>query len=143
MFVFVTLETSASSSIPVRIAPSNSPSNDSDQRVDRSALCLLCNQPFDDVLGRHFCPECDERLKNTEYHDVSSRPSTRSRSTNMYSSRSDRGYSPVLSPTPKTRPARKIICPHCRNPNLLQNLTHNSEYRCTACQKPIPSSYLY
>ncbi len=107
-------------------------------------LCLLCDRPFDDLRSTHICPMCDYKLRYPSSYDVlPSRPNTRSRPTNMYLSGYDHGYSPVLSPTPKTRPVRKIICPHCRNPNLVQNLTHNSDYRCSACQNPILSSYHY
>ncbi len=141
MFVFVTLETSASSSIPVRIVRSNSPSNDADQRTVPRDLCVLCDRPFDDAKSTHICSMCDYKLRYPSSYDVlPSRNNTRTQS-NMHLSEYDRGYSPVLSPTPKTRPVSKIICPHCRNPNLVQNLTPNSEYRCTACQNPLLSSY--
>jgi rubredoxin len=104
--------------------------------------CILCDKPFDDVKLTRFCPTCDHRLNNSNrYGDVSSRPSTRLGSTNIYVPASDRSYT-SLSPALKTRLSNKVLCPHCKMPNLILNLTLNTEYHCSACQNPIPTAYL-
>ena len=106
--------------------------------------CVLCHRPFYDIHSTRFCPVCEDKIQRAPLRDdILSRPNTGSRSTTMYLPSHDRGYSPVLSPTPKTRPLRKILCPHCKNPNLLQNLTSSSDFRCSVCQNPIPSIYHY
>ncbi len=115
-----------------------------EQRRAPPDKCLLCNRLFDDIESRRFCPQCDGRIQNvTSYDDVPRRPSSRSRSTNIYLPEYDRGYTSILSPVPKARPQRKIICPHCKNPNLLYSLSSNSDFRCSACQNLIPSAYPY
>jgi hypothetical protein len=107
-------------------------------------ICVLCDQPFYDLESRRICAKCDYKISNpTSYNDFNSRPSSRSRSTHLYMPVNDRSYSPVLSTIPKTRAQGKIICPHCRNPNLSYNLTSNSDFRCSVCQNPISLAYRY
>jgi predicted amidophosphoribosyltransferase len=131
--------------IPVQVLkPSSSSDNQNltiyEQRRALRDLCVLCDQPFNDWQSVRICPTCDYKIRYPSvYDDIRSRPNTRSRSTNIYLPTSDRDYTASLSPVPKTRPLSKIICPHCKNPNLLHNLTRNTEFRCSACQNPISS----
>ncbi len=144
------LERQQSNTIPIPIhvvKPSSSSDNPNlaiyEYRRAPRDVCILCDQLFDDVRSTHICPTCDYRIRNPSAYDyVSTRPSTRSRSTNMYLPTSDRSWT-SLSPALKTRLSNKIICPHCKNPNLTYNLTPSTEFRCSACQNPIHSAYRY
>lgn len=136
--------------IPVEITPSNSSSNYvnlTSRREGRAtfATCILCDQRFDNYSSQRMCPNCDYETRNAALHnDAFYRPnSIRSRSTNIYFPTYDRAYQSVISPALQTRVSKKVLCPNCRNLNLLSNLTNNTEFRCSACQTPIPTAYLY
>ena len=134
--------------IPIhRINQSSSSDNPSltiyEQRRAPRDLCILCDQPLDDVKLTRLCPACDRQSHNPGAYSTSSRPqSTRPGLTNIYVPSSDRSYS-TLSPALKTRLSNKIICPHCKMPNLALNLSLNTEFHCSACQNPIPHNYYY
>jgi hypothetical protein len=51
---------------------------------------------------------------------------------------SDRSHSPVLLQIPKTRARRLFECSYCGYLNESHNLKSNSEFRCAACNHPIP-----
>jgi hypothetical protein len=134
--------------IPIHVVKPSSSSDNPNLTTYETArlppeLCVLCDKPFNDWKLTRICPICDYKIRSpTAYDDISTRPNTRSRSTNLYMPTSDRSWT-SLSPALKTRLSNKIICPHCKSPNLAYNLTPNTEFRCSACQNPIHSAYRY
>jgi hypothetical protein len=111
--------------------------NNSNQRPDRSGMCVVCQRIYHNPSFTGICPACNQKSGMS-----TSRPnaSMRLQTQNMYVPAYESDDNAVLSPTPNTRNSFVVYCPHCKTPYLLNNVSSNSGYYCGVCRNVIHST---
>jgi len=105
-----------------------------DKKTDKTRQCLVCKRLFHHDLSSTFlCPDCDYQ----KHHPLTTHPVVLRRSpptnynTTVYSN-SD--FVTPFSSSSKIRGPSKIICPRCRNLNLVNNTNDGAIYACSICR---------
>jgi hypothetical protein len=146
---FVILEEQRTATrIPIIVTHTPSPSTrsysiDPERRTDFTEKCLICDRYFNDPLVKRICSECNYKIYRPESnYEVTSRPTSHSRTTNIYPSAYTHGFPPILPSKPKTTARAIIRCPHCKNQNMTSDGMTGLDYHCSVCRNVIPAVYL-
>lgn len=112
-------------------------------RPPRRDYCRLCDRLFDNYRSAQICSLCEEDIRGRAYNDFPMLSTPRSSSSDFYTTSPGRSYVSVPSPRSKPSYSSRIICPHCKAPNLSSNMLNDRDFRCSACLRQITSAYLY
>ncbi len=120
--------------IPCQYKESDPPSNlvDFEQKTDRIRPCIVCKHYFNDLLATGICPDCDYKLKQRPPRYVSF---VRAPLPNIYPPlHRNSDFTTPLSSSSGTRDPQKLVCPHCKNLNLVNSIQNGRDYTCSICQ---------
>jgi len=127
--------------ISSQLAKVDSPSNliDFEQKTDRIRPCIVCKHYFNDLSSTGLCSECDYKKKPPLTRHV---VITRSSPINTYSTvyKNSDFLSPLSSASPsasKIRAPLKVICPRCRNLNMVNGIQNRTDYVCSVCKNAL------
>ncbi len=104
---------------------------DFDQKTDKIRPCIVCKHYFNDLLATGICADCDYNMKHRPQRYF---PIVRAPLPNIYptSQRTSDFITPLSSS--RNRGPQKLVCPHCRNINLVNNVQNGRDYTCSICQ---------
>jgi DNA-directed RNA polymerase subunit RPC12/RpoP len=123
--------------IPIHQTKSNTTSTqpnliDFERRTDRIRPCLVCKRNFDDSRSTSVCATCDQKMK---YTSVPRQPlPIRYPSTANYApSYIGSDFISRVPAMPKVRGLQKVVCPHCKNFNMVHVTSDRMDYNCSIC----------
>lgn len=123
--------------IPIHHVKSNATSVqpnliDFDRRTDRIRPCLVCKRNFDDSRSTSVCPNCDMKI-NYAPAARQAMPMRYLPGPNYPPSYGGSDFISRAPPVPKVRGPQKIVCPHCRNINMVHVTSDRIDYNCSIC----------
>lgn len=101
---------------------------DFEQQTDHLRPCIVCKQLFNDISSTKVCPKCIQQYQFSTVRHVTIR---RTPANNIHQN----SYTSSDFLTPKSRGPLKIICPTCKEFNLLNHVENGSLYQCTRCRQ--------